>query len=121
MEDLPEMWNEKMQSLLGRSTKGDDRNGCMQDVHWPSGAFGYFPCYSLGALIAAQLFAQLIEERPNASEEISQGQLNGIRQWLNDKVWQHGRRFDFQDLLVRATGKELTADYFLKHLKKRYL
>lgn len=121
LEDLPEMWNEKMQTLLGRTTKGDDRNGCMQDVHWPSGAFGYFPCYSLGALIAAQFFAQLAVEKPNVSQEIERGELNGIRQWLNDKVWQHGRRFDFQDLLVRATGKELTADYFLAHLKKRYL
>lgn len=121
MEDLPELWNEKMQNLLGRSTKGDDRNGCMQDVHWPSGAFGYFPCYSLGALIAAQLFAQLSKENPNAPEQIKKGELTGIRQWLNDKVWQHGRRFDYQDLLKRATGEELTADYFLNHLKKRYL
>lgn len=122
LEDLPEMWNERMQTLLGRSTAGDDRNGCMQDVHWPSGAFGYFPCYSLGALIAAQLFAQLTEEMDDSvSEAIERGELNGIRQWLHDKVWQHGRRFDFQDLLLNATGKELTADYFLKHLKNRYL
>ena len=122
LEDLPEMWNERMQTLLGRSTLGDDRNGCMQDVHWPSGAFGYFPCYSLGALIAAQLFAQLTEEMDDSvPEAIERGELNGIRQWLNDKVWQHGRRFDFQDLLLNATGKELTTDYFLKHLKNRYL
>lgn len=121
LEELPEMWDEKMMSLLGRDTKGDYKNGCMQDVHWPSGAFGYFPCYSLGAMIAAQLFATLQKEKPDVLSLMAKGELQGIRDWLNAKVWQHGRRYDFQDLLKKSTGQELTADFFLAHLKRRYL
>ena len=121
IEDLPGMWNDKMQTLLGRNTLGNDKDGCMQDVHWPSGAFGYFPCYSLGALIAAQLFNSMVKDNDSLVQSIGQGNLTGVRQWLHDNVWQHGRRYDFQELLKNATGQELSADYFLKHLKQRYL
>src|SRR6185295_11427326 len=71
--DIPEVWNEHMTRALALSTDGNYRNGCMQDVHWPSGAFGYFPSYTLGALIAAQLWAAIEKENPGAREDMRNG------------------------------------------------
>src|SRR3546814_13817202 len=102
--DLPAAWNEGMKDLLG-ITPPDDASGCMQDIHWPSGAFGYFPTYTLGAMAAAQLFAALRRDRPRVEEEIRSGDLTGLVGWLRETVHGQGRRHTAHELLVRVTGE----------------
>lgn len=120
LKELPTVWNEKMKGLLGLSTLGNDKNGCMQDVHWPSGAFGYFPAYTFGAVIAAQLFKALESQTPDIRQKIGKGDLASVRQWLNDQIWSQGSLYSTQELVEKATGP-LSADPFLNHLNKRYL
>jgi carboxypeptidase Taq len=76
-----------MQSLLGIDTRGDYRNGCMQDVHWSAGLFGYFPCYTLGALFAAQWFAAMRAAHARSRRAHRRGRLDGVFDWLRDNVW----------------------------------
>lgn len=120
LSELPAVWNEKMKSYLGLSTLGDDKNGCMQDVHWPSGAFGYFPAYTFGAVIAAQLFAKLQRDRPTVRNEISNGNFEGLRSWLNTNIWSQGSRLHTMETIEKAAGP-LSAAAFRKHLQARYL
>jgi carboxypeptidase Taq len=121
IRDVPEVWNEKMTKLLGLSTLGNDRNGCMQDVHWPSGGFGYFPSYTLGALIAAQLFWAAEKQMPGVRSQISNGDTERLNQWLKTNIWHQGSRFETEELLARATGQGLTVTPFIEHLRRRYL
>ena len=85
--DIPEAWDSGMRELLNISTGTDCRDGCMQDVHWAAGAFGYFPTYTLGAMIAAQLFAAAQKELPNLREQIALGQFEPVNDFLQRKVW----------------------------------
>lgn len=121
VKDLPEIWNQKMQLYLGITTTGNDKNGCMQDVHWPSGGFGYFPCYTLGAMTAAQLFASLERDLPNARQLVKSGAVQGILGWTKKNVAQFGSLYLSEDLLKKATGSTLSTEPFLNHLNKRYL
>ncbi len=120
LSELPAVWNEKMKSYLGLTTSGDDKNGCMQDVHWPSGSFGYFPAYTFGAVIAAQLFAKLQNDRPTVGTEISSGNFEGLRHWLNTCIWSQGSRLHTMETVEKAAGP-LSAVAFRKHLQTRYL
>ena len=120
VRELPALWNEKMQSLLGLSTLGRDQDGCMQDVHWPSGAFGYFPAYTFGAIIAAQLFAALKQERPGVRDQIRAGEFQDIQSWLREKIWSKGSLVDTLALVEQATGP-LSVAPFRQHLEDRYL
>lgn len=120
LKELPEVWNEKMEQLLGLSTVGNDKDGCMQDVHWPSGAFGYFPAYTFGAVIAAQLFAQMEKQNPQARHQISQGEFAKIQSWLKENVWSHGSKMTTVELVNRAS-KPVSAQDFQQHLQRRYL
>lgn len=122
VRDLPEAWNEKMQSYLGLSTLGNDKDGCMQDVHWPSGSFGYFPDYTLGAMMAAQLSQKMRKEIPDRNEQWARGDFKATFNWLKEKVWTQSSRFpSADDLLVHATGEPLNATHFISHLKEKYL
>ncbi|MCO4793718.1 MAG: carboxypeptidase M32 [Bacteriovoracaceae bacterium] len=121
VKDLPEIWDAKMQEYLGLSTKGNYKDGVMQDVHWPSGAMGYFPTYTLGAMVAAQVFDTLEKSNPNVKSEIATGEFGNINSWLKENVWGHGSRYELQDLMQKVTGQKLSADIFIKHLKNRYL
>lgn len=114
--DLPELWDTKMQAYLGLSTKGDDKNGVMQDVHWPSGAFGYFPAYTLGRLIAAQLYQTMLAEYPKIPFEVSEGDFRTIMRWLKTHVHGRASSVDTQQLLKDATGHELSTRAFLEHV-----
>lgn len=120
LSELPGVWNEKMQAYLGLKTLGDDKDGCMQDVHWPSGAWGYFPAYTFGAVIAAQLFATIGKLRPKLRGEISHGDFSGMQNWLRENIWQQGSRLDTLQLVEQASGP-LAADSFRQHLEGRYL
>lgn len=121
VKDIPEVWDTKMYQYLGLRTEGNFKDGCMQDGHWAAGAFGYFPSYTLGAMIAAQLFQAMEESLPNVQSEILSGDLLNVKQWLNDHIWSKGSTLNFNDLLVKATGDTLNSQIFIRHLKKRFL
>lgn len=118
--DIPEAWAEKMQQYLGLSTLEDMENGPMQDVHWPAGLFGYFPSYTLGAMMAAQQWSAMEKRLPNVAEDLEKGDFSAINEWRKDNIWQHGARYPTPELMKKATGKPLNPDYFIAHLKKRY-
>ncbi len=121
VRDLPEAWDSRMQALLQLSTKGNYRDGCLQDVHWPSGAFGYFPLYTLGAMIAAQLYATVTKLHPDLGSSIEQGDFSALDTWLRENVWRWGSHFSTEELVERATAEPLTPNYLIEHLRSRYL
>ncbi|MBN9037439.1 MAG: carboxypeptidase M32 [Rhizobiales bacterium] len=118
--DLPEAWDAKMTEYLGLSTADDPANGPMQDVHWPSGAFGYFPSYTLGAMIASQQWAAIGRDIPDADAEIAAGRFDAINDWRRERIWSQGSRWSTPELITRATGEPLNAEHFRRHLEKRY-
>lgn len=120
-KDVPEAWDAKMTEYLGISTRSNMKDGPMQDVHWPSGAIGYFPSYTLGALVAAQLRAAMERDLPNLADEIRHGRFVAINDWRRDRIWSQASRYSTPELLERATGEKLTARYFEAHLTRRYL
>ncbi|MFK8049983.1 MAG: carboxypeptidase M32 [Halioglobus sp.] len=119
--DIPEAWDTQMQLMLGLSTVGNYKDGCMQDVHWPSGGIGYFPTYTLGAIAAAQFKSAMLSQIPDLESQIRRGEFSEMKDWLNDKVWSQGSRYEMQELMVHATGKPLDVTDFKKHLEHRYL
>lgn len=119
--DVPEAWNARMTEYLGLDTRDNYKDGPMQDVHWPSGAFGYFPSYTLGAMIAAQLWSSLEKDHPSAREDMRKGRFVEINDWRRDKIWSQASRYSTPELLVQATGEKLNGTYFEEHLKRRYL
>jgi carboxypeptidase Taq len=121
VDDIPALWDEKMKALLGLDTRGNFRDGPMQDVHWAAGEFGYFPCYSLGAMYAAQWFAAMRRALPTLDEDIAAGRLGPVFGWLRDNIWQQGSRWTTDELAVRASGEALNPAHFKAHLEKRYL
>ncbi len=121
VEDIPELWDVKMQNYLGLTTADNYRDGCLQDMHWTDGSFGYFPCYTIGALNAAQIFATLRREVPDWQEKLARGNVAFIRNWLSDKVWSKGSTMDSQEIIRSATGEQTNADFFLEHIRSRYL
>lgn len=121
VDDIPALWNEKMQAYLGLSTEGNYRDGCMQDIHWPGGSFGYFPSYTLGAMYSAQEFSAASLAIPKLSEKIAQGNLSELFQWLQINIWNKGSLLATDDLMIAATGEPLNARYFKTHLQRRYL
>ncbi|KEG13694.1 metallocarboxypeptidase [Trypanosoma grayi] len=122
VEDLPKVWNEKMKSYLGLETLGNDKEGCLQDVHWSGGMFGYFPTYSLGAMLAAQLMNSVQKELGEEVVEncIRKGELEKIFSKQNEKIWQHGCSLTTDELIKQATGETLNPEYYRKHLERRY-
>jgi carboxypeptidase Taq len=118
--DLPGAWNEGMRELLGVSPP-DDRLGCLQDIHWPVGGFGYFPCYTLGALLAAQLFRAAQEQVPGLMAAIGRGDFAPLLAWLRERIHGRGAMPRFAELVEHATGGPLAVEPFLAHLRARYL
>ena len=118
---IPEMWHERMQSYLGLSTQGDFTRGCLQDIHWTDGAFGYFPSYTLGAINGAQLFATIRKLYPDWQQKLKAGDVSFVREWLSGKIWSQGCLHDSQPLMINATGEGTNPEHFLQHLRARYL
>ena len=118
--DLPAAWNDGMRELLG-ITPPDDRLGCLQDIHWPGGSFGYFPCYTLGAMLAAQLFRAALAQVPGLLDAIGQGDFSPLLAWLRERVHGQGCLPRFADLVETASGGPLAVEPFLAHLRARYL
>ena len=120
-EDIPALWDAKMMELLGLDTRGNYRNGPMQDVHWGAGLFGYFPCYTLGAMYAAQWFATMRRAMPELDTRIAAGDLVPVFDWLNTHIWSQGSRWETPELVRRASGETLNPAHFKAHLESRYL
>ena len=118
-DDLPDIWNQKMQDYLG-ITPPTDAEGVLQDVHWSFGAFGYFPTYTLGNLYSVQFFEQAKLEIPHLDDEIAAGQLMVLRRWLEQKIHRWGRMFTPDHLAQRVTGKSINPEPFLTYLEKKY-
>ena len=118
--DLPGAFNAGMKELLGLEVP-DDRRGCLQDIHWPAGAFGYFPTYTLGAMTAAQLFEAALCAEPAIPEALAGGDFTPLREWLKANVHGKGSLLEADDLLTAATGRPLEADVFRRHLRARYI
>lgn len=120
-EDIPALWDAGMRELLGIDTRGNYQDGPMQDVHWPEGLFGYFPCYSLGAMYAAQWFAALRRAMPDVDARIARGELAPVFDWLKQSIWQQGSRWTTRELTERISGEPLNPAHFKAHLEARYL
>ncbi len=120
LADLPGAWNQKMQDLLG-ITPPSDTLGCLQDIHWYDGAWGYFPTYTLGAMTAAQIFQAASHDNPNINTGISKGNFEPLMAWLHSNIHSSGSLITASDLLTKATGRPLDPSIFKDHLKRRYL
>jgi carboxypeptidase Taq len=118
--DLPGAWSEGLQKLIG-VTPRSDRDGCLQDIHWYDGAWGYFPTYTFGALIAAQLFAAARRALPDLAEQIGRGEFAPLFDWLRLHVHGKGSLLPTADLVTEATGMRLGTAAFEAHLRRRYL
>jgi carboxypeptidase Taq len=118
--DLPGAWAEGLRQLLG-ITPTNDREGCLQDIHWYDGVWGYFPTYTLGALIAAQLFEAAREAIPDVLEAIAQGEFAALLGWLRERVHSKGSLLSTAELVESATGRPLGTASFERHLHDRYL
>ncbi|MBC7934068.1 MAG: carboxypeptidase M32 [Rhizobacter sp.] len=118
-KDIPSLWNEQYQKYLG-VTVPDDKSGCLQDIHWSHGSFGYFATYSLGSMYAAQLYAAIEKEKPSVEKEIACGNHGGIHKWLQNNIYQHGRYFSSEELCKKATGESLNPTYFIDYATKKF-
>lgn len=103
LKDLPEAWNQKMEDYLGIRPP-DDADGVLQDVHWSSGLFGYFPTYALGNVLSLQLWDRITQEVPGLEDGFRAGEFGPLRDWLGENVHQHGSKFLPKDLMERVLG-----------------
>lgn len=120
VRDLPGLWNEKMREYFGVVPQNHGE-GVLQDVHWSSGYFGYFPCYALGLILASQLFRRAREDIADFSGELAKGKADHIVQWLRERIHRWGNQKSFHDLVGDATGSKLSVSSFVDHLRERYL
>jgi carboxypeptidase Taq len=120
-EDVPALWDAKMMELLELDTRGNFKDGPLQDVHWPAALIGYFPCYSLGAMYAAQWFAAMRRATPDLDARIGRGDLAVVFDWLRANIWDQASRWSTDELARRASGETLNPAHFKAHLEARYL
>jgi carboxypeptidase Taq len=119
--DVPDRWRARSTDLLGVEP-GNPSEGALQDIHWSHGSFGYFPTYTLGSVLAAQLWAAMADDvgREALHGHIAAGEFAPIREWLGDAIHRHGKQYPTDELVERATGEPLRADAFLAHVRRRY-
>ena len=119
--ELPDLWNKKMQEYLG-IVPDNYAKGCLQDIHWPSGLFGYFPCYYVGSLIASMLMQKIRDENYSINSQISNGNFSGVNHYLNNNLRKFGSRYSSTELLEKSTGRDkLSTDIFFKYIEEKYL
>jgi len=119
--DIPALWDAKMAELLGIDTRGNYRDGPMQDIHWSESLFGYFPCYSLGAMYAAQWFTAMRRQHGDLDARIAGGDLAVVFDWLRENIWLPASRWPTDELARRASGDALDPAHLKAHLERRYL
>lgn len=117
--ELPAAWNRAYAEVLG-VTPQNDAEGCLQDVHWSAGLYGYFPTYTLGNVCAAQLFAAAEADLPDLAGDFRQGRFARLLSWLREKIHRHGRRYRSAELLREATGASPAPGPLLTHLRQKY-
>jgi carboxypeptidase Taq len=116
---VPAAWNAKMEQYLGVAPE-NDAAGALQDVHWSAGLFGYFPTYTIGNILSAQLFEEATSACPDIPEEIGDGEFRTLLGWLRDNIHRHGSRYDPDDLIERAIGRPLETAPYLRYLKDKF-
>lgn len=119
VHDLPGVWNEKMREYLG-IVPPTDREGVLQDIHWPSGDFGYFPSYALGYVYAAQFRHKMLSDLPNFNDLIANGKIVRITEWLSKNIHQFGSLKKPLEILRDATGEEPNPNYLIQYMKEKY-
>ncbi|WP_435064580.1 carboxypeptidase M32 [Halobaculum sp. EA56] len=119
VEDVPEVWNDKYEEYLG-IRPDTDAEGCLQDIHWSHGNFGYFPTYSLGSVLASQLFNAAEDDIGNIYGRVREGDFEALQEWLRGNVHEHGSRYETNELVREATGEDFTADYFVDYVRSKY-
>ena len=117
-KDIPSEWNKRYEELLGIKPSNDSE-GCLQDVHWSEGAFGYFPSYLLGHLISAQISHQMEKDIGLIDNLVEDGEYGKIIKWLKSKIHKYGRSVNSMDLVRKVTNEDLTSNYFISHLKSK--
>lgn len=120
VRDLPGVWNERMASRLGVQP-ANDAAGCLQDIHWALGSFGYFPSYAMGAVIAGQLWERLHQDCPGFEAEIASGQFATVTGWLRDNVHAEAASINASELVKKVTGRALSASAWLRYVENKYL
>jgi carboxypeptidase Taq len=118
--DLPDAWNEASTRIVGYTPR-NDREGCLQDIHWSHGLFGYFPSYCLGNLLAAQLWYRIREDLPGLDEEIAAGDYRPLLDWLRENIHRKGRLQFTGEFTKAVTGQELSPRFLVRYLRERYL
>jgi carboxypeptidase Taq len=118
-EDIPPYWNEHYRQYLGIEVP-DDKRGCLQDIHWSHGSFGYFATYSLGSLYAAQFYAAIQRENPSLEEELSKGNNLIVLEWLKKNIYPYGRFYTSGELCNNVTGETLQSKYFVDYVTKKF-
>ena len=117
--DVPAVWNEKVSSYFGL-TVPSDAQGCLQDIHWSAGLLGYFPTYALGNMYAAQFFNAAARDLGDLNPQFARGQFRPLKQWLNEKIHRHGKRYPAKRLVEVVTGQSLSHEPLIAHLRSKY-
>jgi carboxypeptidase Taq len=119
LDELPEIWNQRMKDYLGVEPP-NDAVGVLQDMHWAIGAIGYFSTYALGNVISGQLWERVNADVPDLSDQFEHGEFGGLSDWLRENLWQHGRKFTPREMVERITGGGLDAEPYLRYLRGKY-
>lgn len=119
LKDLRDVWNDKYEEYLGIRPEKDS-DGILQDTHWSDGSFGYFPSYALGNLYGAQFLNTLLKDMPDLYEQMGEGKLDSMREWLKEKIHEHGSVYKPNELIKMVTGEELNSKYFIDYLQKKF-
>jgi len=119
VKDVPAAWNDRFEAAF-RIRPAGDAQGCLQDIHWSAGYFGYFPTYTLGNVYAAQLHAQAQAELGDLDAAFGRGEFAPLHRWLGEKVYRHGRRYRPRELVEQATGRPPSAEPLVRHLEAKY-
>jgi carboxypeptidase Taq len=119
VEEVPAVWNDKYEQYLGIRPE-TDTEGCLQDIHWSHGNFGYFPTYSLGSAMAAQLYAAFEDDVGGYDDRIRAGEFDALHDWLGEHVHRHGKRYETNELVRQATGEDFSADAFVSYVRGKY-
>jgi len=118
-KDIPAIWNELYKNYLGVIVP-DDKTGCLQDVHWSHGSFGYFATYSIGSLYAAQMYATISNQNLSLEHELAKGNTHLVLEWLQQHIYPFGRYYNSEELCTKATGEPLNSTYFIDLMNKKF-
>jgi carboxypeptidase Taq len=119
VEDLPQIWNTRMEEYLGVDVP-DDAQGVLQDMHWSIGLFGYFPTYQLGNVISVQVWERARADLGDLEGQFARGEFSPLREWLREHIYRHGSRYPPQELLRRLTGSDLDPEPYLEYLRSKF-